>query len=683
VNARRIPAWAIAVLAVAGLTALYFGAITAPFLNDDFLFLEEARSRGLAESLQRLGALGNYYRPLSRQIYFEVLAPVAGGQPLVFHLVNYAIFLAAIALLVDLLRALLPTPGVAAGALFFALLPLQRVNLIWVSCSQDLLAVAGVLGAVALHRRGRTRLALLPAAAAFASKEVSLPLPAALAAWEYWTARRTLPDALRRAMPAAVLAVAWAAVAIAMRERHAAAALLRFDLAHFAAGYAHLLQSLAGVEHPAGFFAAMAVTGPHPLPLVLLLPVTLLALRAPAAGAVTAGGTTLALAGPAPPATPAGPPLALAACWLAAFGLPAGPVSYIWSSYYYTAAAAGGAIAVGVAFRRAGPVSLMALLAGLLWLNAGGAAVRAFAVAERPWVWTSHLTSFYFERAGALGQTLSRDLERIEPDPPPATRLYFSNLPPFAGFQMGNGARIRALYRQDDLVSHFYSAFSESTAADRPCRFFFWNGEALVPLYANARDPFFQVGSDLLLLGRLPGAAHAFRRGLAAGESPADHLYWLGWTELWLLRRPAAERAWSAWGAGDDSLRWLAHLRAAHNAVVDGDSLEARRHLITAIRYGIGRREAHAALGALLLDEHPKYGLLELEVAARLEPRDLDVARARALGLASLRLDEPARGALASWRAALPDGAPPEAALDSLAKVLDARAVRAGDVVEF
>ena len=37
----------------------------------------------------------NFFRPLSRQVWFGLLTPVADGQALVFHLANFAVFLAA------------------------------------------------------------------------------------------------------------------------------------------------------------------------------------------------------------------------------------------------------------------------------------------------------------------------------------------------------------------------------------------------------------------------------------------------------------------------------------------------------------------------------------------------------------------------------------------------------------
>src|SRR5205814_9620054 len=117
------------ILALAALTVLYAGPLATPFLNDDYLFLEEARTRTLAQSLTQQAVLGNYFRPLSRELYFKALTPLAGDRPAVFHGVDYALFLGALALLYDLLSALLPLPGVMVGLLFFALIPFQRVNL--------------------------------------------------------------------------------------------------------------------------------------------------------------------------------------------------------------------------------------------------------------------------------------------------------------------------------------------------------------------------------------------------------------------------------------------------------------------------------------------------------------------------------------------------------------------------
>jgi hypothetical protein len=354
-----------------------------------------------------------------------------------------------------------------------------------------------------------------------------------------------------------------------------------------------------------------------------------------------------------------GPAVRFAVAWLIAFGLVTGPAVAIWSSYYYTTAAVGGALLIGLLFRRIDRLGWLALAAGLLWWHAGATSNRSFAVGAGPWVWTSHLTSYYFERVAELTTTMKQELVELEPSPPRGTRFFFATLPPWAGFQLGNGPLIRAVYRDTTLGSHFYSSFSDTTAAGRPTRFLYWTGTRFDRLYANARDPLFQVGGDLLLLGRPANAAYAFRRALEEGGDRMDNLYWLGWAEMFRGNRPAAEAAWQTFGARDDSLYWMAHLRAARRLLItERDTIEARRHLIKSIEFGIGRPEGHAVLGALLMQQRPKYALLELKVASWLKPEDRLARREFFLGLVRARLDDAARRELPAllqstpaWRA--------------------------------
>lgn len=706
VTARRLPWWPAPVLAALSLLALYAGALRCGFLNDDYLFLEEARTRSLFESLTRLGALGNFYRPLSRQIYFALLTPVAGGNPLAFHLANAALWLFGLALLLDLLLALVAPAAAIAGVLYFALLPFQRVNLTWISCSQDLLALVASLSAVALYRRGHRGRAALATLAAVASKEVALPLPFVLAAWDHWIARGTPRAILARLWPSAAVVGAWCVVLVVVRAQNPeAAAFLRFGPGDFGAGLAHGAQSLLGLDHPGGIARGLADHGPAPIPLLLL---AALAIWMPA----TRGGDPPHASPPPAPAPHAPPPPApdraagneratrvvqsharpnapvrnaarFAGAWLIAFGLVTGPVAHSWSAYYYTLAAVGGAVLVALACRAIDRWLWLGLTAGLLWWHAGSTATRAFALADRPWVWTSHLTSFYFERGAALSDTLARQLRTLDPSPPAGTRFFFATLPSWAGFQRGNGPLVRTLYRDPSLGSYFFSQYSESTAADHPVRFLFWNGAGLEPLYDRARDPLFQIGSDLLLLGRPSGAAHAFRRGLASGGNPLDHLYWLGWAELWRGDRGAAEAAWRAWGASDDSLMWFRQLRQAETALHDDrDTLETRRLLMGAIRAGIGRPEAHAVLATLLERERPKYAALETMVAVWLKPGDWLARRELVRELAAARLDDRAGEELRAL-----DRIDPGARLDpAIAAVRDALERRGGGragVIEF
>jgi len=624
--------WAVPIVGLLGLTALYLEPLRVGFLNDDYLFLEQAQARPLAETMREPGVLSNYYRPISRQIYFEALTPLAHGQPAVFHAVNFALFLLALILLWDLLTAFLPAGAALVGLAYFAVLPFQRVNLIWISCSQDLLALVFTLAAFASFRRGRDFLAALLYAAAVFSKESAVPLPLALAAWSLLQDRARTGATVRRLVPCLVVALVWAAIAWTMRSTHPnTAAFLHFDPVSFVAGYVHGVQSLIGLEAPPRQFEALWETAPAWLPLAAAIVIALLR------------------ASPGPPSPGAGRQrlvVRFAVAWLLAFGFVTGPVAATWSGYYYTLFAVGGALLVGLWLGPLGRVSFAALLAGLLWWHAAAVESRSFAIADNAWGMTSHLTSGYFQRAATLTDTLSRGLLRREPKPPAGARFFFATLPPWSGFQMGNGALLRTLYRDPSLESYFYSQFSDTTAGERPCLFFYWDGAEMQRLYGESREPFFQVGTDLLLLNRPTGAVHAFRRGLEAGESQFDHLYWLGWAQLWSGHRELAEAAWLAFGARDDSTLREHDLRAAHDALVARDTLTARRALLQAIRHGVGYPESHAVLGQLLVAPQPKYGMLELQVASALGPTDWPSRRDLAIGLVTARLDESAERVL-------------------------------------
>lgn len=626
----RLPWPVVAALGLAGLAVLHRGALGSGFLNDDYFFLEDARTRSLVESLADPRGLANYFRPLSRQVWFELLTAWGGGSPIVFHAAQFALYALAIVLLVDLLRAFVRGPGAIVGALYFATLPLQRVNLTWTSCSQDLLALTGVLGAFALHRRGRPGGALACATVAMLSKESALPLPLAIAAWE-WLVRGQRPGAaVRRASPYLLPALAWLAGTIAFRTRTAAAfGPVRFEPDFAPATLAHFGQTLLGLEHPAGFLESLLRVAPSLGAFVLLAPVALAWPR-------TAGEP--AAESPSRPAA-----VRFAIVWMLAFALVTAPVAYYWSSYHYTLAAVGGALLVAVLAARATALVWVAAVAGALVWHAAGAGTRSFAVREDAWSWTSHLSPWYFERGAVLTAQMRRELRRLVPAPAPETRFFFAILPPWAGFQMGNGPLLRDLYRDPTIESYFYSQFSQETAGDRPCEFLYWDGERFDRLWPTSADRYFQVGTDLLLLDRPRGAMHALQRSDGAPGDARARLYWYGWAAMFAGDRALAEASWVRLGARDDSAAWVFHLRTARGALADGDTVLARQALGSATLAGMGRPEAHAVLAEVMPDRPGKWALLETKVAAWLKPTDWLARRDLAAGLATARLDAQAR----------------------------------------
>jgi hypothetical protein len=174
----------------------------------------------------------------------------------------------------------------------------------------------------------------------------------------------------------------------------------------------------------------------------------------------------------------------------------------------------------------------------------------------------------------------------------------------------------------------------------------------------------------------------AFRRGLEAGGERLDHWYWLGWAELWSGHRTLAERAWSEWGAHDDSTARILWLRKARGSLLDGDTLKARRELIEAVRTGIGYPESHAMLGLLLQHVNAKYALLETRVAVELKPTDWLARRDLVEGLVAARLDEPAARQLVELQKLLPQWQE-DTVVVRLVRQLEERRPAPGSVASF
>src|SRR5262249_3979331 len=91
--------WLTPALLLAGLASRYAGALGSGFVNDDYLFLESVHRHGLWGALLHPAGLANYFRPLSRELWFGLLGAVTGGEPLLFHVVQFGVFAAALALL--------------------------------------------------------------------------------------------------------------------------------------------------------------------------------------------------------------------------------------------------------------------------------------------------------------------------------------------------------------------------------------------------------------------------------------------------------------------------------------------------------------------------------------------------------------------------------------------------------
>ncbi|MBI5169262.1 MAG: hypothetical protein HZA61_07220, partial [Candidatus Eisenbacteria bacterium] len=248
-------AWLALAAILAATIVLFVPLLRTGFFADDYLFLDQVRDRSLLEALRAPDPLSNFFRPVSRQLYFWIVAGLTNESAFAFHVGNLVSLLGVIVLLWALVRRLAGDRAAVFAAAFLALHYAADIPVRWACGSQELLAVAGALGAILLHVNGRHRWAGVAMLAAAFSKEVVLlaPVIAVVAdrrGGESWA------RAARRAWPLALAVAVWGAVALAMPHTHKTQATeVEFDLvASPLAALAHLLQVVPGLEWlPGGF----------------------------------------------------------------------------------------------------------------------------------------------------------------------------------------------------------------------------------------------------------------------------------------------------------------------------------------------------------------------------------------------------------------------------------------------
>src|SRR5262245_60764085 len=215
--------WLALGIILAGTVLLYLPALRTDFFADDYMFLDQVRGRSLLESLGVPDPLSNFFRPVSRQLYFWIVAGLTHESPVAFRVGNLVTLLAVIALLFTLIRRLAGDRAAVFGASFLALHYAADIPVRWACGSQDLLAVVWAIAAMVLHLTGHRRWAGAAMLVGALSKEVVLltPIVAVIAdrrSGERWGA------AARRAWPLALAIVVWGAIFLSMPQRHAAQA---------------------------------------------------------------------------------------------------------------------------------------------------------------------------------------------------------------------------------------------------------------------------------------------------------------------------------------------------------------------------------------------------------------------------------------------------------------------------
>ena len=127
-----IPSGLVLVLILVGVFLLHRDALRLPFFADDYLFLEQVRGRSLVAAVTSPDGLGNFLRPVGRQLYFWSLAHFFGESARAFHTANLVLFLGIVTLLFAIAHRLAGPMGAAVAA---GLIPALR------GCSRLLTAV--------------------------------------------------------------------------------------------------------------------------------------------------------------------------------------------------------------------------------------------------------------------------------------------------------------------------------------------------------------------------------------------------------------------------------------------------------------------------------------------------------------------------------------------------------------
>jgi len=534
----RIPEWLPLTLVLAATVVLYLPALGTQFFADDFLFLDQVRDRSLWDAIRTPDPLSNFFRPVSRQLYFWAIAGLTHESPLAFRIGNLVTLLCTIVLLALLVQRMAGTRAACIAAGFFSLHYAADVPVRWACGSQELLAVAGALAAIYLHvTRRRVAAGVAMLAAAF-SKEVVLltPVIATLADHaprEPW--RRTL----RRAWPLAAAVAGWAIVFIAMPHRRVAQATeVEFSVVQSPlAALAHLLQVVPGIEWLPGRFGAVPRELPPLLPTLAVLVAVAIAWRG--AGAAAAPEQERHA-------------LRVAAVWILLGTVPVAAVALLWNSYYYLFAITGVALALGVVLSRAPAWAACGTLALLAWGSANARALGDFGTGRNPWTPVSHINRTFIERANRISARYLASIRRAYPRLPRGSAVFFAGLQSNIGFQRANGPLLRWGYRDSSLRSYFLNEFSSQTIRSRPLFFFVGAGDSLAEM-ERGDDLFMRIAYGMIVSGQARGARDAL--DLARQQRPGDlrPAYWQSWLTRALGDTAAADRQLAALGFPRDS----------------------------------------------------------------------------------------------------------------------------------
>lgn len=470
-RAGRWRPWSVPAALAAFLVTQYGYALRVPFINDDFVFLDQTRGLSFPALWAWHGEwVGLYYRPWSRELHYWVLQRLFGADPLPFHLASFALWLGVLSLYFALARRLAGARAAAVATAGVAALAAWGLPVVWVAGVQELWMLLFALASLWLFARRADVPAALALVLALLSKETALLLPAVAFALLTLGEGERPAAALRRLVPALAVSAAWALLHPQLGGRllwgapspepvpgpSPAGALARTALATV---------NLASVPRPEFGWSAPLLVGAVGGALLAALVLAAWGTRAPAS------------ARPPAPARLG----ALAAAWAAAGWLPLLAPSLGWHAYYGLFGMLGAWLALGalLARRRGAAVAAVVVLALLRPLHA--------ATASQDWG-----DEAYQRRAAEFLEFMRLDLRAKATAPERHSRFFFVGVPSSVGFLQGDGPALRVWYGDPTLSGRLFSRYRARAAQDPPGpdRFFRFDSTAgWVEIRAGRDDP--------------------------------------------------------------------------------------------------------------------------------------------------------------------------------------------------
>jgi hypothetical protein len=630
---------------------LHRSALATPFFADDYLFLDQVRGRGLIAALASPDPLGNFFRPLSRQIYFWVFARLARESVLAFHVFGLALFLLSLGLLYDLARRLAGPRAAVVACGLLALHYAPDVPLLWGSGTQDLLALPAALLCLSLHRAGRRWPAAAILFCGLFCKETIVATPVIALVLDH-RPRESWARTARRAWPLLCAWVAWAGIWIP-----AFALLAKDHTVLRAPGVAGLAALAHGIQVAVGLEPGM----PERPDAASLLPALALVLIATWIAWMRRAG--LARSSPAPDLRRAE---AVGLTWALAGTLPVVAVVNAWSAYYYLFALCGMYLALA-AWLSARPVWVSLLvICGVGLASEHSRQTEQFAVRPGAWAPISHINPTYVRRAERYTGGYLADLRRAVPHAPRGATFFFGEIQGSIAWQVGDGPFVRWVYRNPSVHSYFLSDMTPQRIAVGPVFVFCGQGDSLLDRSRDA-EYLSQVAFGELLDENLSAARAAAELALRAAPANARCHYLMAWVLLAQGEPASAERELAGLGL-DPRPGPSPPLHAAEVALGERDTLRARRALARAISERALDARAHMLMARLdLAGPHASWAGVTSAFAARvLAPESARAWKYWALEQMAEEEYEPAAHSLAHFVQLAEPGSPEVAAAESI-----------------